>query len=147
MTVEANLLMYRQSSANDKYVKTAGGILIDTDAPTGGSGGSSSSGGMIGQASFDSGAGAISNLVVAGIVSTVTRLAVGKYAVVFAAPQPDVNYAAHMTASDDNSDPVWTYYSGLAAEHDFEQLHLCQRGWTRPGVARHRSESRWCDPK
>lgn len=45
MTVKANLRMYRQSDPDDKWVKTAGGILISTNAPTGGSGGDLGSGG------------------------------------------------------------------------------------------------------
>lgn len=85
-------------------------------AETGGGGGGGTPA-LIGQASFNSGTGAITGLVMAGIISSVTRVAVGKYAVAFASAQPDVNYTAHMTASDDNADPVFCYYSGLAGDY------------------------------
>lgn len=49
MATEANLKIYRQSSPDDKYVKTAGGILIDTDAPSGSGGGSSGGSGGSGE--------------------------------------------------------------------------------------------------
>lgn len=82
-----------------------------------GGGGGDGTPSLIGQASFNSGTGAITGLVMAGIISSVTRVSAGKYAVVFSSAQPDVNYTAHMTASDDNADPVFCYYSGLSADY------------------------------
>lgn len=80
-------------------------------------GGVSSSGGLIGQASFSASGGSISGLAVAGIISTVTRVSAGRYTVTFASAQPDVNYAAHMTVSDDNTAAMFCYYAGLAANY------------------------------
>lgn len=79
-------------------------------APTGGSGGGGGGAAdVIGQASFSASGGAISGLVIAGIVASVTRVSAGRYAVTFASAQPDVNYHPSIVTNDDATAAMFSY--------------------------------------
>lgn len=77
---------------------------VKWDTPSGGGGG------VIGTAVFSASGGSISNLVMAGVVSGVTRTGTGTFAVTFTANQS--NYVVTAMANDDNTYNVFTKLSG-----------------------------------
>lgn len=89
--------------------------------PSGGGGGS---GGILGIAGFDASSGTIASLVFDGIISGVTRISAGLYAVAFTTPEADANYAVSVAGIDNNTGEVVGFLSGTTSDYTTSGFHV-----------------------